>query len=164
VIFSQNKPATSNQPAVLFSQTKSASAITSQQYFSLRPNQHQPSANSQTNRPLMWAARSASLASRVAAAAASRVAATPARSTRADVLMASRLGLGVIAPHMSYQTCSHESKKPVNLAVTPSWSTVPALILACAILGVVLFKVNQTGGNRSARFQFRSVWTARLKT
>jgi hypothetical protein len=30
VLFSQNKPATSNQPAVLFSENKSASAITHQ--------------------------------------------------------------------------------------------------------------------------------------
>jgi hypothetical protein len=37
----------SHQPAVLFSQNKPA---TSQQYFSLRTNQHQPSATSQTNR------------------------------------------------------------------------------------------------------------------
>jgi hypothetical protein len=37
-----------HQPAVLFSQSKPATA-TSQQYFSLRTNQHQPSATSQTN-------------------------------------------------------------------------------------------------------------------
>jgi hypothetical protein len=39
----------SHQPAVLFSQNKPAIA-SSQQYFSLRTNQHQPSATSQTNR------------------------------------------------------------------------------------------------------------------
>jgi hypothetical protein len=37
----------SHQPAVLFSQNKSA---TSQQYISLRTNQHQPSATSRPNR------------------------------------------------------------------------------------------------------------------
>jgi hypothetical protein len=37
----------SHQPTILFSQSKPA---TSQQYFSLRINQHQPSATSQTNR------------------------------------------------------------------------------------------------------------------
>jgi hypothetical protein len=36
----------SHQPPVLFSQNKSA---TSQQYFSLTTNQHQPSATGQTN-------------------------------------------------------------------------------------------------------------------
>jgi hypothetical protein len=41
----------SHQPAVLFSQNKPAT-VTSQQYFSLRTNQHQPSATSQTNMPL----------------------------------------------------------------------------------------------------------------
>jgi hypothetical protein len=39
----------SHRPAVLFSQNKPA---TSQQYFSLRTNQHQLSATSQTNRPV----------------------------------------------------------------------------------------------------------------
>jgi hypothetical protein len=40
----------SHQPTIFFSQNKPAAAI-SQQYFSLRTNQHQPSATSQTNRP-----------------------------------------------------------------------------------------------------------------
>jgi hypothetical protein len=48
VLFSHNKPATSNQSAVLFSHNKPAPA-TSQQYFSLGTNQHQPSATKQTN-------------------------------------------------------------------------------------------------------------------
>jgi hypothetical protein len=39
----------SHQPAVLFSQINQPPE-TSQQYFSLRTNQHQPSATSQTNR------------------------------------------------------------------------------------------------------------------
>jgi hypothetical protein len=38
----------SHQPTVLLPQNKSA--ITSQQYFSLRTNQYQPSATSRTNR------------------------------------------------------------------------------------------------------------------
>jgi hypothetical protein len=39
------------QPAVLFSQNKPA---TSQQYFSLTANQHQPSATRQTNKLFTW--------------------------------------------------------------------------------------------------------------
>jgi hypothetical protein len=39
----------SHRPSIYFSQNKPA---TSQQYFSLRTNQHQQSATSQTNRPV----------------------------------------------------------------------------------------------------------------
>jgi hypothetical protein len=42
VLFSQNKPVITNQPSP-----------TSQQYFSLRTNQHQPSATGRTNRLLL---------------------------------------------------------------------------------------------------------------
>jgi hypothetical protein len=49
VLFSRNKSTTSNQSTLLFSQNKSA---TNQYYFSLRTNQHQQLATSQTNRPM----------------------------------------------------------------------------------------------------------------
>jgi hypothetical protein len=44
VLETNQPPATSHQPVVLFSQNESSTSNHSQQYFSLRTNQHQPPA------------------------------------------------------------------------------------------------------------------------